>query len=120
ATRDAYARYRYEFAVPFDETKEVLERLQGRYRLAVITNGVGEQQRARLEAAGLEPYFDVVVAATDIDAGKPDPAVFQHTLDLLGARPGEAWHIGDSLTADVVGARSAGLEAAVWLNRNGN
>ncbi|MGH7292500.1 MAG: HAD hydrolase-like protein, partial [Myxococcota bacterium] len=28
-----------------------------------------------------------------------------------------AWHIGDSLSADIAGAKAAGV-AAVWLNRS--
>jgi putative hydrolase of the HAD superfamily len=117
--RDTYARYRYEFAVTYAETVQVLQALHGQYRLAVITNGVGEQQRARLDLCGLACYFDVVVASTDVGAGKPDPLVFEHTLALLGEAPNAAWHIGDSLTADVQGAQNAGLAAAVWLNRRG-
>jgi putative hydrolase of the HAD superfamily len=105
--------------VTYAETTRVLQELHRKYRLAVITNGVGEQQRARLALAGLSGYFDVVVASTDIDAGKPDSAVFEHTLGLLGVDPGDTWHIGDSLSADVQGAHNAGLAAAVWLNRNG-
>jgi HAD superfamily hydrolase (TIGR01549 family) len=115
--RDAYAAWRYNFAVTYDETLHAMESLRGRYRLAVITNGAGEQQRTRIRAAGLEGYFDVIVASSDIDAGKPDAAVFEHTLRLLGASQRETWHIGDSLAFDVQGAHNAGLGAAVWLNR---
>ena len=34
--------------------------------------------------------------------------------------PGEDWHVGDSLTSDVAGARNAGLAEAIWLDRAGN
>jgi FMN phosphatase YigB (HAD superfamily) len=33
--------------------------------------------------------------------------------------PKAAWHIGDSLGADVAGARNAGLAEAIWVNRTG-
>lgn len=117
-SRDAYSTYRYEFSVVYDDTEAVLAGLHRHFRLAVITNGVGEQQRARIRSAGLDKYFDAVVASTDVGAGKPDAAVFEHTLNLVGADPRETWHIGDSLSADVQGAYNAGLAAAVWLNRH--
>ncbi len=119
-TRDAYTAYRELHAICYEETLEVVASLHGRYRLAAITNGHGEVQRARLESAGLARFFDAVVSATDIEAVKPSAAMFQHTLSLVDARPEDAWHIGDSLGSDIAGARNAGLGAAVWLNRHGH
>lgn len=119
-TRDAYTQYRGEHAVCYEETQEVIAGLHSRYRLAAITNGHGEVQRARLEQAGLARFFDAVVSATDIEAVKPSAAMFQHTLALVEARPTDAWHIGDSLNSDIAGALNAGLGGAIWLNRHGH
>ena len=118
-TRDAYTAYRHEHAICYDETQEVIASLHGRYRLAAITNGHGGVQRARLAIAGIERFFDAVVSATDIDAVKPDPAMFDHALKLVGAMARDTWHIGDSLGSDVAGAHNARLAGAVWLNRHG-
>lgn len=117
--RDAYAAQRQAFAVCYEETHDVIGRLAERYRLVAITNGPGEVQRCRMHVAGLDAYFTGVVAATDVELAKPDPAMFMHALKLAGATPADSWHIGDSLGSDVAGARNAGLEAAVWLNRDG-
>jgi FMN phosphatase YigB (HAD superfamily) len=46
--------------------------------------------------------------------GKPDPAVFAHALDRLGAEPETAVMVGDSWERDVVGALGAGM-SAVWV-----
>ena len=118
-TRDAYTAHREAFAICYEETQEVLAGLHRRYRLAAITNGHGETQRARLHIAGLDSFFDAVVSATDIDVVKPDPAMFDHALKLVGASAVDTWHIGDSLGSDVAGAHNAGLAGAVWLNRHG-
>jgi putative hydrolase of the HAD superfamily len=115
--RDLYTAYRTEVCEVYDETRAVLEALAGRYRLAVITNGHGDTQRNRLRVSGLDRYFDLVVAATDIDAGKPDPAIFRHAMERLDVAPSATWHVGDSLVSDVAGAHASGLAAAVWLNR---
>ena len=103
---------------PFEDAIALLESLRGRYRLAVITNGPRDTQVDKLQVCGLEPYFDVIVASGDLGAPKPSVAIFEHTLRLLGTSPDEALHVGDHLSADVAGARAAGLRA-VWLNRDG-
>ncbi len=38
---------------------------------------------------------------------KPDPRLFLLALERLGASPGEAVHVGDFYSVDVVGARAA-------------
>ena len=47
---------------------------------------------------------------------KPSPLIFQQALEVLGLRPDEVLHVGDSLSADVGGAQAAGI-TAVWVNR---
>jgi putative hydrolase of the HAD superfamily len=44
---------------------------------------------------------------------KPAPGIFARALALAGARPDEAWHVGDSVDADVRGALGAGLRAVL-------
>ena len=119
-TRDAYTTYRGQHAICYDETREVVAHLHERYRLAAVTNGHGEVQRARLRAARLDAFFDAVISATDVELVKPHAGIFQHTLKVVGATPRDSWHIGDSLKSDIAGARNAGLDAAVWLNRHGH
>jgi 2-haloacid dehalogenase len=76
--------------------------------------------RADLEAVlafhGLS--FPAVVTSEDAGAYKPSPLIFQRALALLGLRAEEVLHVGDSLHADVAGARAAGI-AAAWVNRRG-
>jgi putative hydrolase of the HAD superfamily len=101
---------------PYDDVIAVLQQVAPSYSLAVLTNGPGDVQRAKLRASGLERFFPVTVASGDVGFGKPDPRIFTTALDRLGLRPNEAIAIGDSLERDVVGAHNAGLRC-VWLNR---
>lgn len=111
-----YARERARVVMPYEEAIPVLDALRGRYRMAILTNGQGEVQRDKLAIAGMDGYFDFVVASTDIGAGKPDRLIFQTALEALNADRAATWHIGDNLATDVGGAVSAGL-GAIWLNR---
>ena len=44
--------------------------------------------------------------------------MFQQALAALGLRADEVLHVGDSISADVGGAQTAGI-TAVWVNRRG-
>jgi putative hydrolase of the HAD superfamily len=86
--------------------------------LALITNGASDTQRDKLNVLGIEPRFAAVVVSAEVGMAKPDPAIFDFALAELGVGRDNAWHVGDSLKADVAGAKAAGL-GAVWLNRTG-
>lgn len=43
---------------------------------------------------------------------------FAHHRQLFGCSPAEVLMVGDSFSADIAGARAAGVQAA-WLRRNG-
>ena len=73
-------------------------------------------QREKLAASGLDDYFEAVLVSEDLGVAKPESAVFEHALSLIGARPDQTVMIGDSLAKDVDGALAAGLRA-IWLNR---
>ena len=115
AVADAYAAVRDQRAVdPLPGAREAIDALADRYRLALVTNGAREMQRAKLAGAGLEDAFDVEIFAGDETAPKPDPEPFELALSELDAMPAETVHVGNSLETDVAGALSAGLEA-VWI-----
>jgi putative hydrolase of the HAD superfamily len=72
-----------------------------------------------LERTGLAPLLDGAVSSAEVGAAKPDPALFAAALELAGAEPSDALHVGDSWDADVAGARAAGIEP-VLLVRSGD
>lgn len=100
----------------FDDARLLLDAIDPDIRLAVITNGASDTQRAVLRALGLEDRFHAVIVSGEVGVAKPDRAIFEAALDAIGARPDQAWHVGDNPIVDVAGARAAGL-TAVWLNR---
>ncbi len=107
-------------AVPGAE--EALRALHGRYALAVATNAALSDERlvrAALARVGLDPYVSVVVTARDLGLAKPDPVFFHAALERVGCPPAEAVMVGDGYSADIVGAKAAGLRA-VWFNPAGS
>jgi len=80
-------------------------------RLAVLTNKEARYTQRVLDAHGLPPFLDLVVAGDTLAVRKPDPAVVRHCLAVCGVRSDRALLVGDSAT-DVATARNAGV--AVW------
>jgi putative hydrolase of the HAD superfamily len=103
---------------PFDDAVPAIEALRERgVRLAVVSNW-DSRLRNILRARRLEPYFDAVVISAEVGWRKPHGAIFRRSLEALGAAPGEALHVGDSVGDDVEGARAAGIRP-VLLDRSG-
>ncbi|WP_051950399.1 HAD family hydrolase [Actinacidiphila yeochonensis] len=99
-------------------TVDAFRRLAAVYQLGVVTNGDADQQHAKLEQAGLDRYFETVVCALGNGHRKPHPAPFHQACEDLAVRPEECLYVGDEWTADIVGARAAGLHP-VWITPTG-
>lgn len=67
--------------------------------------------RRKLAELGLADRFDHLAISGEVGVEKPDPRLFLGALDALGVAADRAVHVGDLYEIDVVGARSAGLEA---------
>lgn len=103
----------------YPEIPELLSSLKAQgYKLGIVTNGVPDLQRRKLEGSGLLPLFDAAVASGEIDCGKPDPGIFQHICAELKLQPTDCVMVGDNPERDVAGAMAAGI-ASVWVSRNG-
>jgi HAD superfamily hydrolase (TIGR01549 family) len=104
----------------FDDVLEFFAAAKtARVPLALITNGASDTQRDKLRVLDLEQWFEVVVISGEVGIAKPDASVFELALNKLAVERENVWHVGDSLTADVAGAKAAGL-TAVWINRRGH
>ena len=93
---------------------EVLGALQERYTLHVLTNGFNETQAVKMQATGLDVYFDQVVTAERAGAKKPHYPFFRFALDCTAAKAEQCLMIGDNLDADMGGARSANIDTAYF------
>ncbi|KAG8444044.1 hypothetical protein GDO86_009294 [Hymenochirus boettgeri] len=101
-----------------DSTKEMLRDLKTSVRLVLLTNGVSQVQREKIESCGAHPFFDAVVVGGDHAEEKPASSIFQHCLDLVGLMPGDCVMVGDNLETDILGGLNAGLKATIWVNKN--
>lgn len=98
--------------------RDLLEQLNERASLALVTNGLSEVQRARIARLNIDQYFDAIVISAEIGKAKPGTAIFDHTFDLLGYPEKEsALMVGDSLSSDIRGGTNYGISTC-WYNPN--
>ena len=113
---DAFTWTREERVAPLPGALDTLDRLRALgHRLGLVTNGSGEFQRRKLARYDLEPYFEDIRIEGEQGIGKPHAPVFERALEALGARPEQAWMIGDNLSADIAGAQALGIRG-VWVD----
>lgn len=87
------------------------------FLLGVVTNRLwgGEPFYKDLATIGLLDYFELqhVAISGDLGIRKPNPGIFEHALKSLQVAPQETAMIGDSLSADILGAQPLGI-TAIW------
>lgn len=92
--------------------------------VAVVTGGLGTQVRSVLERAGLLSLFDHVIAAEDVQRGKPDPEGFRLSRErirrarLPDLRSSECLAVEDS-PAGVRAAKEAGMRVLAVTHSTG-
>jgi putative hydrolase of the HAD superfamily len=98
---------------PLDIVREdVLPALQtlknAGFTLGVVSNRE-ESFYEYLAMLDLHQYFDLMLAAGEINAWKPEPEIFEYALQQLNISANQAIYVGDNYFADIVGSREAGL-----------
>ncbi|PYL61824.1 MAG: hypothetical protein DMF24_05930 [Verrucomicrobia bacterium] len=92
----------------YPEVPDVLERLQPRFQLAVISNFDG-RLRLILEHLGVSKFFTHIFISSELGADKPDPEFYRRALKLIDVTPNEALHVGDDPKRDWEAANAADL-----------
>lgn len=87
-------------------TKEAVESLSARYKLAVVTSRGGHATYAFLRQHGLEELFTAVATALTVHRTKPHPAPIFWAAEQMGVQPHECLMIGDT-TIDMRAGKAA-------------
>ncbi|GAC1352756.1 MAG: hypothetical protein NVS3B20_17650 [Polyangiales bacterium] len=75
--------------------------------MAITSNSEGRVVEL-LEQVGIAQYFSVVLDSGVLGFAKPDHRIFDLAAARLGAPLARMLHVGDSESADIIGAKSAG------------
>jgi putative hydrolase of the HAD superfamily len=100
------------------DTLPVLAELKRQgYKLGIISNaGDDEDIQNLVDKAMIRPFFDLIISSAAVGIRKPNPRIFELSLAKLDVKPSQAAMIGDTLGADVLGAKNANL-FSIFLTR---
>jgi putative hydrolase of the HAD superfamily len=103
---------------PFDDAVPALRELRSSGVRTVVVSNWDLSLHDALAGAGLTELVDGAVASAEVGVAKPDVGIFSRALALAGAGAADAWHVGDTVEADVEGALAAGIRP-VLIVRSG-
>ena len=112
-----YIHYLPEFNYLFDGTIEILEYLNEKYCLHIITNGFHEVQEGKMKNSGIKKYFKTITNSEMAGVKKPNPKIFEYALSKANVEKHHSIMIGDCIDADVNGALNFGIDA-IHFNEN--
>jgi HAD superfamily hydrolase (TIGR01509 family) len=98
---------------PFPDAVRILHQLaRAGLSLACISNATSHWLIQRIvDGMGFAPFFDPVVSSAGFGRPKPDPGIFRSVLQQWNLAPERAAMVGDTLAADIAGARNTGMRS---------
>lgn len=93
---------------------EVLEKLYGHFKLAILSNGQSKSQHDKIDHCGVAKYFDDIMVSGDIGINKPDKRIFEIMADRLSVKCNECLFVGDVFSSDILGSMRANM-IPVWI-----
>jgi putative hydrolase of the HAD superfamily len=93
------------------ESRNVLERLSGKYTLALLTDGFLPAQQLKVKALHIEKYFKSIIYTEQLgrEYWKPSPVGFEKLLESIGTRPERAVYVADNEKKDFIAPNKLGI-----------
>ena len=108
---EMYINYLSSFSFLYEGAFDLLDYLNKKYSLHIISNGFEEVQRQKIKNSGLKKYFDNIFTSDGVGYKKPDIKIFDYALKKVNIKPHSSVMIGDSKEVDIIGALNVGINA---------
>lgn len=110
-----YEKLLSETAIWVDGAKELLLDCRGKIKVYIVSNGTARVQLPRIKKSGVDVLTDGYFISELIGYNKPDVRYFEKVCaSIPGFIPEQALLLGDSLTADIAGGISFGLDTCLF------
>jgi len=117
---DRFTTYREEEMFVFPGAHDAIDALKALgIKLALVTNGAADTQRAKVERFELAHRFDHIQIEGEHGFGKPEERAYLHAMDTLGVTAADTWMIGDNLEWEVEAPQRLGIYA-IWMDVHGD
>jgi len=112
-----YLQHVVGFTEAYDGVVVMLKLLKDNYLLSIVTNGLKEVQRPRMDLVQITTYFDSIIVSDEIGFNKPETAYFEFAFNSLDKEfdKNKVLVVGDSLRSDIAGANNFGLQSC-WIS----
>ncbi|MGY4154454.1 HAD superfamily hydrolase (TIGR01549 family) [Bradyrhizobium sp. USDA 4461] len=116
---DRFTAYREEEMFVFPGAHDAIDAFKALgIKLALVTNGAADMQRAKVERFALGHRFDHIQIEGEHGFGKPEERAYLHAMQALGVTASDTWMIGDNLEWEVVAPQRLGIYA-IWIDVHG-
>ncbi|MHC4394972.1 MAG: HAD family hydrolase [Planctomycetota bacterium] len=94
-----------------DDSRDVLDQLSGKYKLAMLTDGFLPAQKLKVQALGIEKYFECIIytEALGREFWKPSPTGFQKLMEILNEQPENIVYLADNEKKDFIAPNKLGF-----------
>lgn len=105
------------------EVLKTIKSLEKDYSLGLITDGHHHSQRKKIEALGLESYFDCLIVTDELAANrkgwKPATDAFELVQEHFDALGSELIYIADNLNKDFIAPNKLGWQSILYRSTQG-
>lgn len=108
----------FDTAIAVDGARETLQYLASKYKVYAASNAIYLQQINRLTKTGMIEFLSGLFISEKLGVTKPSKEFFDICMAGAKAKKEQTIMIGDSISADITGAKKYGLKT-VWYNHNG-
>ncbi|MCH1627929.1 HAD family hydrolase [Ferdinandcohnia quinoae] len=98
-------------------TRNIIHTIKKHVKVAIITNGSTQRQKAKIMNTNLNRFFDTIIISEEVGCSKPDRRIFELALNKLNVKPEAALFVGDNLELDIGGCQNANING-IWFNPN--
>ncbi len=117
---DRFTAYREEEMFIFPGAHDAIDALRALgVKLALITNGAADTQRAKVERFELSHRFHHIQIEGEHGFGKPEERAYRHAMEALGVAAQDTWMIGDNLEWEVEAPQRLGIYS-IWMDVHGD
>ena len=117
ALKEMYA-VSQKYWIPEEDARPTLEKLrQAGYQLGILSNASDDADvQTLVDKANIRDLIDFAISSAACGIRKPNPSIFEIAIKNWGFENSEVAIIGDTLGADILGGKNAGI-FNIWITR---
>lgn len=96
-------------------TLNIVNAIKKQVKVAIITNGSTQRQKAKIMNTHLNSCFEVIIISEEVGFSKPDKRIFELALHQLNVQPEDTLFVGDDIEKDIGGCQNANIKG-IWFN----